>query len=195
MQLESVVPAIPPLAPPSIKALTFELLPFFETEYKVGTPLSAIVSLVSRWSNLQLLGKEVIVAMNIWTITQDLLSPFSFGLSQIWYMPGFDDNISARLRTGAPCGNKESSGRSWFFDVAERICYSACGGGVGVKDDMICDANDSRSLRVIISFPLSEMSVAFDNQFDGQSLFLYRRFGWRGFELSKGTIADVSSFG
>ena len=92
-------------------------------------------------------------------------------------MPGFDGNISARLRTGAPCGNEESNGRSCFFDVAERIWYSACGGGVGVKDDMICDANDSRSLHVIVSFPLSEISVAFDNLLDGRLLFLYRRFG------------------
>ena len=80
-------------------------------------------------------------------------------------MPGFDGNISARLHTGAPCGDEENSGRSCFFDVAERIWYSACdcGGGVGAKDNMICDANDSRSLRVMMSFPLFEISVEFNN--------------------------------
>ena len=92
-------------------------------------------------------------------------------------MPGFEGKRSAKLRTGAPFGNEESNGRSCFFDIAESICYSACGSGVGAKDDMICDANDSRSLRVIMSFPLFEISVAFDNRLDGRLSFLYRRFG------------------
>ena len=81
-------------------------------------------------------------------------------------MPGFDGNISARLCTGAPCGNEESNGRSCFFNVAERIWYSVCSGVVGERDDMICVAKDSKSFCVMISLPLFETSVAFDNQLD-----------------------------
>ena len=91
-------------------------------------------------------------------------------------MPGFDDKRSAKLRTGAPCGNEASNVRFCFFDVAESIWYSVCGGDVGAKNDMICDANYSRSLRVMTSFPLSKISVEFDNRLDGRLSFLNRGF-------------------
>ena len=115
---ESALPAIPPFAPPSISAFTFELHTFLETVYDVATLFLLVLLLVSKWSNWQLLGNEVMVTVNILKIPRGLLGPLSFAFSQIWYVPSFDGKRSAKLQTRAPCGNDDRSEKSSFLEVA-----------------------------------------------------------------------------
>ena len=87
-------------------------------------------------------------------------------------MSGCDGKISAKLRTGAPCGNDDKSGRSSSLEVAESIWYSGYVVVDSVNDDMNCDANASRSFHVTRSSPLFDILVEFVNQLLDQLSFL-----------------------